>query len=268
MTKTAPADEDGPSYLVAAADRALHLLSLVGDNPGLGLSELGRLSGNSKARTFRLLQTLEAAGFVRQRLPETDYWLGPAALRLSLQAAAQLDIVRLAQPVLDAIGPHCDETVQLRVRQGLESLCIAKWETGRIVRYHAEVGRRSPLHAGASKLLLAHAPPAVQQAVLKGPLERFTETTPTDAASLVTLLERLRQEDHCISRGEVAPEAFSVGVTVRDATGQVVAALLIAAPLVRVPPEREASLLALAREGAAQLSQALGHVGAPPLAKE
>jgi IclR family transcriptional regulator, KDG regulon repressor len=253
------AGEIGPNYVIAAVDRALRLLSIVGDSPGLGLSELARLSGNTKARTFRLLQTLENAGFVRQKLPDTDYWLGPLALRLSLHASAQLDIVQLGQPVLDAIGPRCDETVQLRLRQGLESVCVCKWETQRIIRYHAEIGRASPLHAGASKMLLAHAPPAVLEAALAAPRQRFTDTTPTEAADLLAALNRIRANGHCISRGEVDPEAFSVGVPVRDATGQVVAALLIAAPLARVPKSRVPELLALAEEGAASLSRALGH---------
>ncbi|MCW3477309.1 IclR family transcriptional regulator [Limobrevibacterium gyesilva] len=253
------AADDGPNYIIAAVDRALRLLGIVGDTPGLGLSELARLSGNTKARTFRLLQTLENAGFVQQRLPETDYWLGPRALRLSLHAAAQIDIVQLGQRVLDAIGPRCEETVQLRVRQGLESLCVCKWETQRIVRYHAEVGQASPLHAGASKVLLAYAPAAVLDVVLACPRQRYTDTTPVEAADLLAALDRIRVSGHCISCGEVAPEAFSVGVPVRDATGQVAAALLIAAPLARVAKARVPELLALAEEGAAALSRALGH---------
>ncbi len=252
-------DEDSPSYVIAAADRALRLLQIVGDSPGLGLSELARLSGNSKARTFRLLQTLENAGFVRQHLPDTDYWLGPQALRLSLQATSQHDIVQLGQSVLDIIGPRCDETPQLRVRQGLESLCVCKWETKRIIRYHAEVGQTSPLHAGASKILLAHAPASVLEAVLAAPRQRFTDATPAGAADLQAALHAIRARGHCISRGEVAPDAFSVGVPVRDATGQVTAALLVAAPLARVPESRVPELLALAEDGAQALSRALGY---------
>jgi IclR family KDG regulon transcriptional repressor len=253
-------DEDSsPNYLIAAADRALRLLTLVGDTPGLGLSDLARVSGNSKARTFRLLQTLEANGFVLRKGSEATYWLSYQAVRLAARAEQQIDLVRLGQPVLEDIGKRCDETVQIRVRQELESLCLSKWETSRIVRYHATVGVTSPLYAGASKVLLAHAPEAVQRAVLAGQRHSFTAETPTEAATLLRELARIRETGHCFSRGEVSPEAFSVGVPVVDAAGQVVAALLIAAPLVRAAGERASELLALALEGSQKLSQALGH---------
>ncbi|MFC0407196.1 IclR family transcriptional regulator [Roseomonas elaeocarpi] len=259
-TEAAEEDEDASSsYLVAAADRALRLLTLVGDTPGLGLSELARLSGNSKARTFRLLQTLEANGFVLRKGSEATYWLSYQALRLAARAEQQIDLVRLSQPVLDAIGPRCEETVQIRVRHELESLCLGKWETTRIIRYHATVGQTSPLYAGASKVLLAFAPEAVQQTVLDSPRQSFTEDTPTEASVLRRELALIRRNGHCISRGEVSPEAFSVGVPVTDAAGQVVAALLIAAPLVRAMGARAKELLALAEEGGRMLSQALGH---------
>lgn len=256
----ASAEEDAsPGYLIAAADRALRLLTLVGDTPGLGLSELARLSGNSKARTFRLLQTLEANNFVLRKGVEATYWLSFQAVRLAARAEQQIDLLRLGQPVLDALGPRCDETVQLRVRHELESLCLAKWETGRIIRYHATVGQTSPLYAGASKVLLAFAPEAVQRAVLAGQRRSFTEDTPVEAGELRRQLEKVRSQGHCVSRGEVSPEAFSVGVPVVDAAGQVVAALLIAAPLVRAGGARAGELLALAEEGARALSRALGH---------
>jgi DNA-binding IclR family transcriptional regulator len=259
-TGAAEQDEDAASgYLVAAADRALRLLTLVGETPGLGLSELARLSGNSKARAFRLLQTLEANGFVLRKGGEATYWLSFQAVRLAARAEQQIDLVRLGQPVLDAIGPRCEETVQIRVRHDLESLCLGKWETSRIIRYHATVGQTSPLYAGASKVLLAFAPDGVQQAVLAGQRRSFTEDTPVEAHELRLQLELIRHNRHCISRGEVSPEAFSVGVPVVDAVGQVVAALLIAAPLVRATGARAKELLALAEEGGRMLSQALGH---------
>jgi DNA-binding IclR family transcriptional regulator len=260
VTEGAGQEEDAAAgYLVAAADRALRLLTLVGETPGLGLSELARLSGNSKARTFRLLQTLEANNFVLRKGTEATYWLSFGAVRLAARAEQQIDLLRLGQPVLDAIGPRCEETVQIRVRHEQESLCLAKWETSRIIRYHATVGQTSPLYAGASKVLLAFAPEGVQRAVLAGQRRPFTEETPVDAGELRRQLELIRRSGHCISRGEVSPEAFSVGVPVVDAAGQVVAALLIAAPLVRAQGARAGELLALAEEGGRMLSQGLGH---------
>ena len=49
------------------------------------------------------------------------------------------------------------------------------------LRVYSEVGKRQPLHAGSSRLLLAHAPEAVQTQVLAQRLPRFTPATRTDS---------------------------------------------------------------------------------------
>jgi IclR family transcriptional regulator, KDG regulon repressor len=254
-----PAAGESPStYQVQVVERALQLLTLVADRQGLTLTELARRSGNSKARTFRLLHTLEAAGFILRKGSEPGFRLGYQALRLGVRAAEQIDLVRVAQPVVEAIGHRCDETVQLRVRDGRDSMCICRWETDKIVRYHTEVGRRVPLHAGSGRLLLAFAPAELQREVLAAPLMGFTPNTPVNTEQLARELAEIRKEDLCVSQGELEAGAISAGAAVRDATGEVVAVFIVAAPIARVPEARLAELVALAREGAAAVTRGLG----------
>jgi len=57
------------SYTVDAVSKAIELLFLVAEEGGKGVTELARLSGNTKARAFRLLTTLEESGLVRRQTP-------------------------------------------------------------------------------------------------------------------------------------------------------------------------------------------------------
>ena len=252
------ADSDQRDYRVDVVDRALQLLTLVADTPGLSLAELSRRSGLSKARAFRLLHTLEAAGFVLHQSGEPGFRLGYQALRIGVRAGEQLDVVRVARPVVEAIGQRCDETVQLRVRDGLYSVCLCCWETSKPVRYHTEVGRRVPLHAGSGRLLLAFAAPEIQREVLAMPLQSFTANTPSSAERLAQELATIRLDGSCVTEGELEAGAISASAPVRDAAGAVVAAFIVAAPVTRFGPARVAELIGWARDGAEQVTRALG----------
>ena len=65
------------SYTVEALQDALGVLRVVAHHPGLGVSEIGRRAGFTKARTFRFLATFEAAGIVQRGRDGVSYNLGP-----------------------------------------------------------------------------------------------------------------------------------------------------------------------------------------------
>jgi IclR family KDG regulon transcriptional repressor len=248
-------------YTVAAVQEALNVLMHVAHAPGLGVSELARRSSNTKARTFRLLGTLEQAGFVQRGPTETDYVLGPMALVLGLAAQEQVSLARLGRKHLDELGRRFNENVQIRVRDRLESVTVAKWDSSQGVRVHSDVGNRRALHAGApGKLLLAFAPDGVQQQVLDGPLPRFTPATVSQRARLLKELAHARAEGSTVSRGEVFGGVVAAAVPVLDARGEVIAALGLSMPEVRAPVDLTETIAALTASAQA-LSRELGWPG-------
>ena len=145
-----------------------------------------------------------------------------------------------------------------RVRDGLESETIAIYQADPGLRLYSEVGKRQPLHAGSSRLLLAHAPEAVQTQVLAQRLPRFTPATRTDAAWIAADLQRIRTRGYLLTTDEVVAGAATVAGPVRDASGQVVAVLSVSAPTMRMRPPRPRALLPMVLDAAAKLSHTLG----------
>jgi IclR family transcriptional regulator, KDG regulon repressor len=250
------------TYTVDAVQEALSVLMHVAQAPGLGVTELGKRSGNTKARTFRLLSTLEQNGFVQRSADGTSYILGHMSLVLGMAAQEQVSIARVAKKHLDELGERFNENFHVRVRDGLQSLSIVKWDSTRSVRVHSEVGERRPLHAGATgKVLLAFAADDVQSLVLGAPLERFTATTPTQRTKLARELARIKAEGVAVSHGEIVPDVVALGVPVFDAGGGVIAALGISMPTSRAPQDLTPYVSAL-REAARSISWELGWRGA------
>lgn len=245
-------------YTVAAVQEALSVLTHVAQAPGLGVTELAKRSGNTKARTFRLLSTLEQSGFVQRDSSDTNYILGHVVLALGLAAQEQISLVRIGQKHLEMLGGQFNENVHIRIRDGLQSEIVAKWDCTRGVRVHTEIGTRRHLHAGASgKVLLAYAPDDLQRLVLGGPLDRFTPQTVVQKTKLAKELARIREEGYAVSMGEVIPDVVAVAAPIFDAQGHVLAALGVSIPASRAPADLTPIVNALKSTGM-KLSTELG----------
>lgn len=169
-------------------------------------------------------------------------------------------LTEAARPVLRRIGQETGESVNLMVREGLHSTCIAQIDSVHSLRISAQVGGRQDLRLGAaSRVLLANSPQHVQDEVLgQEPAQRRTADTITDPVDLREVLAQVRRDGHFVSRGELDVGVIAVAAPVRDLSGSVVAALSLAAPEVRVPPARLAELVGRVLKGADGLSLILG----------
>ncbi|SDH29006.1 MULTISPECIES: IclR family transcriptional regulator [unclassified Duganella] len=249
------------SYTIEVVSVGIELLMVVAENPGLGVTELAKRSGITKARTFRLLNTLEETGLIRREGPLATYSLGYRALLVGAAAKEQVQLSKLADALLPAVGEACGESVLLRVREAHETICIAWWDAPNMVRVESQLARRRPLHVGASgKLLLAYAPPSVQEEVLQAERESFTSNTITGADQLKQSIQKVREQGYSISYAEKAVDTVSVATPIFDATGSVVASLATTAPASRVSQEKLPLLVAALQQGARQFSQQLGYV--------
>jgi DNA-binding IclR family transcriptional regulator len=245
-------------YSIAAVGRALDLLEALSR---IGPAPLAALADSAKCtRTagFRLLRTLEARGFAIQDEARGIWRLGARWGVLGRAAVEQGALAATAMPFLAALGKTSGENVYLRIRDGLESETIAIYQTDPGLRLYSEVGKRQPLHAGSSRMLLAHAPEAVQTQVLAQRLPRFTPATRTDSAWIAADLQRIRSRGYLLTTDEVVAGAATVAAPVRDASGQVVAVLSVSAPTMRMRPPRPRAVLPLVLDAAAKLSHMLG----------
>jgi IclR family KDG regulon transcriptional repressor len=250
-------------YSIAAVGRALDLLealSRIGPAPLAALASEARCT---RTAGFRLLRTLEARGFAIQDEARGMWRLGARWGVLGRAAIEQGALEATAMPFLSALGKTSGENVYLRVRDGLESETIAIYQADPGLRLYSEVGKRQPLHAGSSRLLLAHAPEAVQTQVLAQRLPRFTPATRTDSAWIAADLQRIRTRGYLLTTDEVVAGAATVAAPVRDASGQVVAVLSVSAPTMRMRPPRPRALLPVVLDAATKLSRALGAAAAP-----
>lgn len=246
-------------YTISAVDRALNLLEAVAEHPGLNVTELANVTGNTKSLVFRLMFTLEQRGYVIKEPASRTYTLGYRPLFLAASAQDNVALIKAAGPFLDDLARRSGQQVNLLVRDGLHSVCVALRTARDLGRLYAQVGRRGPLHAGGGpKVLLAFAPDEIREQVLSGPLSAFTPTTTTDRGALERRLAVIRETGRNESRGDLDADAFSFASAIHDRTGEVVAAISVAGKLDRLEPGDDEKLPRIVAEAAERISDALG----------
>jgi IclR family KDG regulon transcriptional repressor len=245
-------------YSIAAVARTLDLLEALAVIGPASLAAVTEAAGCTRTAGFRLLRTLQSRGFAIQDEARGVWRLGARWAALGAAAEHQGALAATALPIMKELARSCGDNVYLHVRDNQMGETVAISQADPNLRVYTEVGKRHPLHAGPYRLLLAHAPEAVQTQVLAQKLPRFTPATRTDPAWIAADLHRIRTRGYLITADEVAAGVVSVTVPVRDATGQVVAALCVSAASLRMRPPRPRALVSVITDAAIRLSRALG----------
>lgn len=238
-------------------DRGAELLVRVleSEQP-VALTDLASASGIPKSTASRLLSALERQGLVEQDGERGRLRPGPAILRVAERSLLERGVVELARPFLDALSDASGETINLAVpaREGVEHVAqvdgrhflgAGQW-LGRAVGYHC---------TAVGKVFMAFG----RATVPAHPPAKLTDKTITDPEALRAALEVVRREEFATAIDELEPGLAAIAAPVRGAGGQVVAALSISGPTIRMTPERIGELRLSLTEEARSLSRRLGN---------
>lgn len=225
-------------------------------NRELTLSELARRSGLSLATTHRRAGELVEWGAL-ERSPQGRYRIGLRLWEVGSLASRGEQLREVALPFLEDLYVVTRQNVQLAVREGTELVFVERLAGREAVPVMTRVGSRFTLHAsGVGLVLLAYAPPAVQEQVLGSELYAYTGHTVTEPAALRRVLAQIRAEGYAISDRMVTDDALSVGAPVIGAGGEVVAALSLVVLAQEAAPIR--SMVNAVRTAARGVSRAIG----------
>ena len=238
------------------------------DRPELGVSEIARELGMPTSTVGRLLGTLHSSGILSQDHSTQRYRIGSKVLSWGAVFMNGLDMRAKARPLLEELHHLTQETVNFYALDGLERVCVDCIESPQRVRVIVHIGERMPLYAGsAGKAILAYVSSVLLGRILEKPLERMTDNTITDADKLLEELRSIRRNGYAVSHAERFTDALGLAAPVFDATGNVVASLNVAGPLVRFGDAEVAKYAPKVMQLANEVSQSLGYIGPNPLSQ-
>ena len=246
--------------------RVLKLLQCFGDGPAdWTLSALAEALHLPRSTVHRLLGLLMAEGFVDADQQTRQYRAGPELYRVGALLAARMPTIELAMPILRSIVAQADETTVLSLYypKQLQKAFVAQVESARPMRYVIDLNLRHSLAWGASAhAILAHLDAGTITRALAQKEPSPSTGAQVDIRKLHHELARIRAEGYARSLGERVPTAIGLAVPVFGADGNVRGSLSVTYPENRMDERHNRKLIGLLRNGAQQLSAALGLPGA------
>jgi DNA-binding IclR family transcriptional regulator len=224
--------------------------------PSLTLGEIQHATGLPTSTVQRLVTNMVAQGLLDRTGDQIRI-----GLRMAYWAAAAVkgvDVLTVVNPVLRELRDTTGETACFfREEQGFR-VCVAMAETRHALRRDMYIGKILPLHAGSAGRVLLAWDDELAERVLAGPLEPITDTTITDPDQLRELVAQTRKDGFAITTAEREDGSSGLSAPVFDSATELVGAITISGPTIRMPRSRCEEWVDLLVGAAEKLTRTLG----------
>lgn len=244
--------------------RVIRILEALATSPApVGLTQLSRMLETPKSSLAALLRGLASEDILV--VSDGAYCLGPGAFGLGsalLEARRRLQSSELLRDGMRRLAQASGETALLAVRDdGADTMTyVDVVESRNAVRFAVSIGDRRPLYCTAGGRALLAAQPERDWRRYLGRLKpaRLTARTQIDKRQLAAAIANAGKDGFAQTVDQASDGVAGTAAVIRDATGSVVGALIVAAPTSRLR-DRGVRLARLVVQEARAISRNLGH---------
>ncbi|MFY0409353.1 IclR family transcriptional regulator [Solicola sp. PLA-1-18] len=252
-------DADGagaqaPLLVLGKITQILNAFSLA--RPALTLRELQQATGMPTSTVQRLVANMVSYGLL-----DRDGDHVRTGTRMAYWAAAavkDLDELAVVNAVLKELRDATGESACFFVAEGHQRVCVAVAQTRHPLRREVHVGQVVPITAGSAGRVLLAWEPGLLEEVLEADLPQLTDRSVTDTDELRALVERTRADGYAITVGERVDGASGLSAPAFNAAGDLVGALMLQGPTLRMPVEQCEAWLDPLVEQAERITRTLG----------
>ena len=225
--------EKTDKYNIKAVERCFDILDLFAqlDEP-ITIQTISTQLGINTNMAFRMLSTMVRAGYLEKDEMTGVYSISLKFLPLSRKALMSLEIRRVVMPFLEMLRTrYPNGNFNLAVLYQGDVIVIDRIDSVNLPRTYFTPGKTLPFHAtGLGKVLTSELSEEELDAMIKKKgLKAFTPKTITTAEALKEELEKVRAQHYGTDRGEFIPGDNCNAFPLRDSTGEIIAAISIAA---------------------------------------
>jgi len=179
----------------------------------LSMAEISHLTGFDRATSRRLCLTLEDSGYLVKS--GRIFRLSPRIVAVAGGYLSSHEIGKSAQPILNQFAEELNGEIALAIRDGTRAIYIARSAVSSArLSLGLSIGSTLPLLSTAvGRCLLASCQPELRENLVNEcHLERHTETTDMDKASILTKVESAAHQGYAVVIGEFEQGAAGVAV--------------------------------------------------------
>ncbi len=211
---------------VMGLEKGLSIIEAFGlQKAPMTLTQIANVTGHSKASVRRCLLTLSKLGYAT--LDGRTFALEPRALRLGHAYLSSVHLTRVAQPILELVSEHVQESASLAVLDSMDIVFVARAVLRESLTFGLSVGSRLPAYCSATgRILLSEKPKNEVEFMLKR-MSRpaLTPKTQTRVPAIMREIELARTRGFALIDEELQVGNRSIAVPVRTGHGKMVAAM-------------------------------------------
>jgi IclR family pca regulon transcriptional regulator len=191
----------------------------------LGLSEVARAAGLTRAAARRFLLTLAELGYVSSA--DGKFSLTPRVLELGYAYLSGLTLPEVAEPHMEELVARVNESSSISVLDGIEIVYVVRVPTRRIMSITLSVGTRLPAYATSmGRVLIASlADDELERRLARIDVRPLSPYTVKDVDALRVVLAKVRKQGYAATDQELEEGLRSLAVPIHDVSGEVIAAL-------------------------------------------
>lgn len=230
------------------------------EEPSQGVTEIAEKVGLHKSSVSRVLATLEQEQVVERDEVTRRYRLGLGLIAVAGPLLAGLDVRRVALGDLQQLAETTGETSALGVWNGESSVTVEQVPSRHQIKHTSVLGThyRTALSATVQVFLAQLDPARARELVESGTIGLEEGWSAED---YLDRLAEVRARGVALNDRATSQDEVSIAAPVRDHRGEVVAAVLLAAPFYRAGAEQLPALIEATRTAADAISRRLGATG-------
>lgn len=252
-----------PKYPVQTVEKALEIIELLTGNQyidGVSISELSKELELGKSTVHRIIETMEAKGYIHQDNDTKKYHLSWKLFELGNSIPRRRNLFTMDTTLLQALCDKFQETVNMGVRVDDSVVTIHKINPTSSLIANLQIGTREALHATAmGKALMSQ---MTREEIVKllgtGPYEQFTSKTIKDVDQLTENINIIRGRGYSLDDEEYSAGLTCISVPLKNYRNEIVAAISISGATIRMTEDKLNEIQKELKHVAERLSAYLG----------
>lgn len=222
---------------VQSLERGLAIIRCLGGAPELTLAEVAQRASVTRPAARRFLLTLERLGYVARG--ERGYYLLARTLELGYAYLSSHSLPQIVHPHIQKLAYELDESVGVTILDRLSIVYIARATISRLVGATISVGSTLPAYCtSAGRVLLSGvSPQRLDEYLREAKLESLAPRTITTKERLREEVARAKKQGWYLIDQEIEKGVRSIAAPLRDAGGQIIAAVNVSSYSTRVTLE-------------------------------
>ena len=260
-TEDHPFDTEEPSrkvYSVPAAEKVIDILEFMSGRAGsLTPTEIGAAMGRSVHEIYRVLQVLEARGYLYKRNGSDGYRLSLKLFELAHRLPSMRHLSDSALDVMQGLSPATLQSCHLSVMSGHELLIVLQVDSPLPMRYSVMLGAKFDFsETSAGTVIFAYSPDASRQKALSW--LRDQGSSEADLRAVTDRAARILDTGHEMRESLAVAGVINIAAPIFDHMGNVVAALTVPYVPQRAATVSQDQVRTLALQAATTISANLG----------